>query len=213
MSEYVDILDPPMFLPSGVTKPLQQAWHDEDWIGTFNLWIVNTEAAERPSLVYQQRSAKSSWEPGKLDVTAGGHYSAGETIIKGVREVKEELGRTFEFTDLHYLGRRLNVSRDVNGYRRNNVVDVCMVVDGAPLSQYRLEEAEVSAIFLCPIDELIRVHTEPEHSFIASGLSDTGRELTKAVTAESFPLNWDRYHFKVALIAQRLLAGDRYLVY
>ena len=213
MDEYVDILAPPLFERTGHTKPLHQAWRDGDWIGTFNLWIINACDPAAPCLIYQQRSMNSSWEPGKLDVTAGGHYSAGETVEKGLREVREELGRDFRFDQLHYLGRKVNVSPDRQGWVRNNIVDVCMVIDNAPLLDYHLEENEVSAIFLCPIHELVRVHTIHEYKFMSVGLSADGKQLSVEVSANSFPKNWDNYHFKVAILALRLMRGDEYLIY
>lgn len=108
--EKVDILTPPTFKKSGEVKPRNQAWANGDWIGTFNLWIVQDDPM--PAIIYQQRSSNSSWAPDKLDVTAGGHYQADETIKGGLREVKEELGKDYQFKDLTALGRKLHVSPD-----------------------------------------------------------------------------------------------------
>lgn len=71
--ECVDILIPPLFQKSGDTKPRKQAIADDDWIGAFNLWIIQTDPV--PAIIYQQRSPNSTWEPSKLDVSAGGNYS------------------------------------------------------------------------------------------------------------------------------------------
>ena len=38
--ESVDILTPPTFEKSGIVKLREDAWNNNDWIGTFNLWIV-----------------------------------------------------------------------------------------------------------------------------------------------------------------------------
>ena len=75
MDEKVDILLPPAFEPSGIIKTKRQAIADADWIGTFNLWIVQRRPV--PALVYQIRSPGSNWAPIMLDVTVGGHYQAG----------------------------------------------------------------------------------------------------------------------------------------
>jgi hypothetical protein len=56
--EKVDILIPPTFKKSGKIKTLSQAWDDEEWIGTFNLWIL--QDSPQPAIIYQQRSPKSS---------------------------------------------------------------------------------------------------------------------------------------------------------
>ena len=110
MPEIVDTLLPPTFKKSGQTKDRNQAWNDGDWIGSFNLWILQNDP--EPAIIYQVRSSKSSWAPNKLDVTAGGHYTAGETIEDGLREVKEELGKDYNFNNLFSLGRKLHIDFD-----------------------------------------------------------------------------------------------------
>lgn len=209
--ERVDILLPPTFKKSGKTKALRQAWKNEDWIGTFNLWIVQNKPT--PAVVYQQRSPKSSWAPNKLDVTAGGHYKAGEKIYDGLREVKEELGKEYEVKDLTYLGRKLNVSPDIKGRMRKNVVDIFMVLDNSSLETYQLEEAEVYAICACPIKKLIKVHAQKSYHFETQEITSKGEKIKIKVGKDSFPYNWDNYHFKIALLAGRFVKGEEYLVY
>lgn len=209
--ELVDILLPPTFKKSGQVKTLDQAWTDEDWIGTFNLWIVQNSPV--PSVVYQQRSPNSNWAPSKLDVTAGGHYDAGEEILDGLREVKEELGKDYDPAKLTYLGKKLNVSPDTKGRMRQNVVDVFMVADNCPIGDYVLQASEVYAICSCPIAELIKAHTQESYSFDVPGLTSKGEKIVIKVDKESFPYNWDNYHFKIALLADRFVKGEHPLIY
>jgi len=209
--EKVDILTPPTFEKSGITKPIKQAWDDENWIGTFNLWILQSKPT--PAIVYQVRSLKSSWAPGKLDVTAGGHYSAGEELFDGLREVEEELGKKYKKEELTYLDRKMHVSPDVNGKMRQNIVDISFILDNSPLSTYVLEEAEVYAISSLPIAELIKVHTKPGYQFQARALAVGGSTIKLNVQKDSFPFNWDNYHFKIALLADRFLKGEKNLIY
>jgi 8-oxo-dGTP pyrophosphatase MutT (NUDIX family) len=155
VSELVDILSPPDFKKSGVVKPRNLAWEDGDWIGSFNLWIVQDKP--EPVIVYQQRSLNSRWEPGKLDITAGGAYKAGEELVDGLREVKEEVGKTYEYDDLTFLGRKLNLSPNVQGIMCHYVAHVFITLDNSPLGSYVLESNEVVALYLCPIDKLLKV--------------------------------------------------------
>jgi len=208
--EKVDILTPPTFKKSSVIKPRDQAIANGDWIGTFNLWIV--QSAPEPSIIYQQRSPSSTWAPNKLDVTAGGHYQAGESIFGGLREVKEELNRIYKKDQLTYLGRKLHISPDVHGFTRHNVVDIFFVTDDSPLESFYLEKEEVFAILSCPIKKLIRVHTE-KIGFIVQALKNDGKKIDVTVTANSFPYNWDNYHFKIALLAEKYLKGEKNLLY
>ncbi len=111
----VVILEPPTFRISGVFKPIAQALDDEDWVVTFNLWIV--QAKPIPAVVYQVRSLDTGWAPGKLDVTAGGHFSAGEEIKDGLREVREELGKERHNWDNYHLKNALLADRFLRGER------------------------------------------------------------------------------------------------
>lgn len=208
--EQVDILIPPTFQKSGVVKSRNQAVADGDWIGTFNLWILQSDP--EPAIVYQQRSPTSTWAPNKLDVTAGGHYQAGESIFDGLREVKEELGRTYGKDQLTYLGRKLNVSPDIYTVNRHTVVEIFFVIDNSPLDAYILEQEEVFAIVSCPINKLIRAHGK-KIGFDALALGNDGKKFKISVSTESFPYNWDDYHFKIALFAEKYLKGETNLLY
>lgn len=209
--EMVDVLVPPTFAKSGVVKPLQQAWADQDWIGTFNLWILQNSPV--PAIVYQVRSKGSSWGPGKLDVTAGGHYQAGEEISDGLREEQEELGKTYAATELTYLGKKLHISPDIKGKMRHNVVDINFVVDNSPLSSFNLEPKEVSALAILPIKELKKIHSNSKYSFTIMALDSTGVWFDLQISQASFPYNWDNYHYKTALLAERFLKGEDVLIY
>ncbi len=209
--EIVDILTPPTFEKSGTTKPVAQARTDGDWIGTFNLWIIKNEPV--PSVVYQVRNPDALWAPGKLDVTAGGHYAAGEELYDGLREAKEELGREYAPEQLTYLGRKINVSPDTKGTVHHNVVDISLVLDNSALESYVLQKEEVYAICDCPVEELVRAHKDGAYSFSTIALTNSGEKEELSVSGDSFPYNWDNYHYKIALLAKRFLAGEKDLVY
>lgn len=211
MDEKVDILQPPMFEPTGIVKTKRQAWDDEDWIGTFNLWIVQRHPV--PSLVYQQRGPKSSWAPGLLDVPVGGHYQAGEKLADGLREAKEELGKTYTADQIYHLGRKIYVGPDEAARTRHNVVDVYIVEDNSPLQSYQLEEREVYAVCACPLEDLLKAHRDPTYRFEVEAMTATGNEQTITISQASFPYNWDQYHYKMAVLADRLIKGEPDLLY
>lgn len=209
--EQVDILTPPTFKKSWVVKTLTQAWDDEDWIGTFNLWIIQEDPV--PSIVYQMRSPKSSWAPNKLDVTAGGHYSAWEERRDWLREVREELGKDYAYEDIDFIGRKMHVGPDTKGRMRKNIVDIFFVRDNARLDSYVLEEAEVYWICVCPISELLKVHSIEWYGFSTTLLRNDGLEESINVTKNSFPFNWDDYHFKIAVLADRYIRKESFIMY
>jgi hypothetical protein len=210
----VDILDPNTFEKTGVVKTIYEAWDAGDWIGSFNLWVTqNNDGME--SILYQQRCFRAQWAPGLLDVTAGGHYDAGESIEQGLREVQEELGKDYAFHDLHYLGKKLYL-RNERGRKLRYAVDVFIILDNSPLSTFTLQRDELEGLYSCPIDNLIKLYTEPEYSFIAEGIKFDDNALVPgsiSVTRGKFPFNWDKYHFKMALLAKRFISQEPYLLY
>ena len=209
--ENVDILTPPNFVKSGIVKTREEAWKNQDWIGTFNLWILTKNPV--PAVIYQIRSEASSWAPGKLDVTAGGHYSAGEEIQDGLREVEEELGVKYDFTKLIGWGRKMHVSPDELGQGRHNIVDIFLIEDERPINEYQLQKDEVFDLCVCPVDELVKVHTIDGYAFEAESVDHDGQKFMKQVTRDSFPYNWDNYHYKIALLSSRYFAGEKNLIY
>jgi len=209
--EKVDILLPPTFEKSGVVKTRAQADEDGDWIAGFNLWIV--QRVPVPAIVYQRRSLNSKWEPGKLDVSAGGHLQAGEEPLEGIREAREELGRDYPAEALYSVGRRLNISPNTRGVMLHRLCHLFLVEDNTPIEQYTLDEREVSAVCVCPIADVIRAYQEPGYAFDVDGLDAKRAPIHLRVDAQSFPYNWDQYLYKMALIAERFLSGERPILY
>jgi hypothetical protein len=180
-------------------------------MGAFNLWIVQTEP--EPAIVYQQRSPNSTWEPNKLDVSAGGNYSAGESLLDGLREAEEELGKSYDPKNVVSVGRRLNVSPDKNGLERKTVLDIFLIEDNDSIDDYVLEEREVSGITVCPLSKLLELHQGLIDSFEVELLDNKGSLISYLVNKDSFPKNWDNYHYKMALLIERYIKGERNLVY
>jgi len=211
MDEQVDILQPPLFTPTGEVKGREQAYRDGNWIGTFNLWVVSRNP--EPAIIYQQRSPEKTWAPNLLDVTAGGHFQAGEKLTDGLREVDEELGKHYTPEDIVYVGRKLYVGFNTNGTSHNNIIDIYMIEDSAPLASYNLEATEVYAICACPVRELLKAHHDPTYSFSVKALTAKGDEINIKVNKDSFPENWDNYHYKIAVLVDRYFKGEQDLLY
>ncbi len=206
--EYVDILTPPHFRPSGEIKPVRQAVDDENWLGAINLWIVRPG----PSLIYQERPA-GGWAPGKLDGSVAGFYRAGESGLDGLREAREELGKDYPHIDVTSLGRRLNIGVDGKGRERHVVVDIYMVYDDQPLSSFKLDPVEVPAMYEIPVDELLAAFSDAHTTITVRGINSQGEPIERQVTSEDFTYMWDNYHPKIAAFAKRYAAGERKLEY
>ncbi|MFB6468095.1 NUDIX hydrolase [Cytobacillus sp. Hz8] len=74
-----------------------------DWHETFHCWIVG-KAGGVDYIYFQIRSEQKKDYPNLLDITAAGHILAHESVIDGIREIKEELGLDVSFSELESLG-------------------------------------------------------------------------------------------------------------
>lgn len=204
--EIVDILTPPLFEISGKTKKKEQAHDDEDWIATCNLWIIQSKPC--PAIVYQRRSPNHPLAPGLLDVTAGGHYRKGERMQGGLREVEEELGKQYPENAIRFLGRRMYMDYDIKQRLRKNIVYVFTTIDNNPLESYTLQKEEVDSLYILSLSDLMKLHNDKTYSFVAEGITNAKKRISLLITYKSLTYNWDNYHYKIAVVAKKLLSGD-----
>lgn len=208
MDEEVDELLAPDFKPSGKIKTRLQTYKDHGWVGVFNLWIVTNNP--QPSIIYQQRGPDVKWSPLKMDVSVAGHLQTGEKV--GLREAREELGKDYQTSSLTYLGKKLYIDPRP-GYTIQDVIDIYMVEDNSPLENYDLQKEEVYAICRCPIKELLKAHRDSKYSFDVIGITNERRPTTISVGKGSFPFNFDNYHYKMVLLANRYFNNEKELLY
>jgi hypothetical protein len=212
--EMVDILDPNTLLSTKVSKPIEDALRAGDWIGSFNLWIVRRYPV--PAILYQLRAFDADWAPGLLDVAAGGRYWAGEVLQDGLREVREELGKNYDFSSLIYLGKKLYMKDEPGGLKLRYIIDICLCEDNADISTFVLQREELAGLFICPVDKLLSLHSGELQSFQTEGVCFKGEVLDRAiieVRKDSFPYNWDSYHYKMAILISRYFRGEYHLLY
>jgi hypothetical protein len=194
--ELVDILSLPRFEPTGHIKPRHQAEAEGNWLGTFNLWLY-TPGIE-PSIVYQKRASSKKWEPGKLDVAAGGHYVAGEIGLDGLREAKEELGFDFDRSKISFWGKKIHASLTTDGSEHKTVVWIYTAPFSGQLNDLAPNPVEVSGIYLLPVRKLLNLFDGRLKSFMAKGIDINKQPTTCAVTVDSFPFSLDNYHQHMA---------------
>jgi hypothetical protein len=208
----IQVLNPPLFEPSGKLLDRKVAWKDGKWFGSFNLWIV--QSVPVPSIIYQLRSPTIGWAPNKLDVAVAGHYENLDTVEDTIqKELKEELGKEYKISDLIALGRRLNVGVGQDGSVRNSVSDLYLIEDNRPLDTYFLQKKEVYAICSCPLSELLKVHTIDNYTYHQKAIKHDKSEATIDINKSIFPPNWDPYHYKMALLIDQYFKGNKNLIY
>lgn len=92
-------------------KPRSLVHRDGDWHRTFSCWIIRGDADRGPGILLQRRGARKEVWPQRFDISAAGHYRAGEGIEDGARELSEELGVDVAPEALIPVGIRIGVSR------------------------------------------------------------------------------------------------------
>lgn len=203
MEELLDILDE-SGRRTGEVLPKSEAHRLGLWHRGFHCWICGTDASGEPYLLVQRRSTTKDTWPGRLDITAAGHLSAGERTLDGLREVEEELGLRVEPERLIPLGSRRAEQEIPGGYDRE-FHDVFLLVDITPPEKMRLQAEEVDALIrirLDLVDALGSGESVPATEYAG------GRTVDTRVYPSNFVPNSEDYLRRVAGAARRVLAGE-----
>lgn len=168
MSEALDVLLPPAGVPSGVTKARSAVHRDGDLHRTLHLWIVSGQ-----NVLLQRRAAAKDLEPGKLDVTVGGHFGVGETLAEVLREAEEELGVVVTPGALEYLG-TFRATRHYPGVTDHELQESYLLRRNAPLTSYAPNPGEVEVLYELPLAGALALY---EHGapVAAAGFDAYGR--------------------------------------
>lgn len=150
--EHFDVLDE-QGNPTGEQKLRALVHRDGDWHRSFHLWIVR----EGHLVVFQRRAKTKDLEGGKIDVTVGGHYRAGETLADVVREVEEEIGLAVSPDQLTYLETRKATRRYPQAVD-NEFQETYLLQNDQPLDHYYLNCAEVTTLYEVPITSAIALY-------------------------------------------------------
>jgi isopentenyldiphosphate isomerase len=129
--------------PTGRARSRAAIHLDGDWHQAFHCWIVRRHGQE---IVLQQRSALKDTFPLCWDAAAAGHWRFGESAEQAAREIGEELGLDVPFTSLRFAGREREDRTFPNGLVDREFHQVYLLEWDAPLSSYRPDPAEVSAL-------------------------------------------------------------------
>ncbi len=184
MSEWFDYYDEQMNLLG--TAPRERVHHEGLWHQTFHCWVVQRREAGA-YVWFQQRQLGKDTHPGRLDITAAGHLSAGETISDGVRELEEELGIRAEFSALVKLAEhREEVEGELGGtpFIDRELSHVFGYVCDRPLSSLQLQAEEVAGMYEASLDEMIALFEGEQMSVTALGVAPDRRGMLQPSSLE-----------------------------
>lgn len=152
--EYLDVLAKDG-RPTGERKLRDEVHRDGDWHRALHVWIVK----EGRYVLFQRRAEGKDLEPGKIDVSVGGHLAAGEGVRDAVRELEEELGLSVVFEELHHLG-SLRSERLYPGVTDREIQEVYLLACDQSLSDYHLNLEEVYVLYELPLEGALALYRE-----------------------------------------------------
>ncbi len=161
--EYVDLLTAEG-CGTGRSVSRSEAHSGGLWHRTVHVWVRN----RRGELLFQQRSPNKETFPGKWDISAAGHISAGDSSREAaVREMKEELGVSVDGAALRFLFtvKHSYLSAD-RSFKDNEISDVYLCMEPVEEHELACDPEEVSGEVYYPVIEAKRLLDEKSRQFV-----------------------------------------------
>ncbi|MCB9452016.1 MAG: NUDIX domain-containing protein [Anaerolineaceae bacterium] len=206
MTEILDIYDDQ--LNKIGTKERGAVHRDGDWHKVFHCWVAYRDVSGRDFVVLQRRGANTEVFPNLLDISAAGHYQAGETIYDGVREVQEELGITVDFDDLIPLGVRIGMARYEN-LIDHQFADVFLLIHDQDISTYHYQVEELAGLVALPVDEGLELCAGDRDRVEVRAVGLQSRIVT--INNDDLIPTLDDYLYKMLILVKRALNGEKHL--
>ncbi|MCH6269530.1 NUDIX hydrolase [Neobacillus citreus] len=121
------------------------------WHEVFHCWFVGKEK-DTDYIYLQLRSEVKKDYPGLFDITAAGHLLAEESVMDGVREVREELGIDVSFHELEPLG-VINYRVFNGNFIDKEIANIFLYKMSGGFEDFKLQEDEVSGIIKVKFDD------------------------------------------------------------
>nr|WP_132748496.1 NUDIX domain-containing protein [Scopulibacillus darangshiensis] len=195
--------------PIGVASREEVHKHGH-WHETFNCWFVCRENGIE-YIYFQLRCAAKKDFPNHLDITAAGHLLAYETVIDGVREVKEEVGIDLSFDDLVPLG-VLKYCMTKHGFIDKEIAHLFLYPKKVEFNAFKLQEEEVSGIVRAELSAFSKLWCDEADTIAIEGFEiDENRErvaINTTVDKDKFvPHEDDYYKTTIKLVYEYIEKG------
>ncbi|MEC0128495.1 NUDIX domain-containing protein [Paenibacillus pabuli] len=113
------------------------------WHEAFHCWFVSKE--DKRYIYLQLRSSMKKDYPSLYDITAAGHLLAHETVLDGIREIKEEIGIDVSINDLISLG-VIDYHVNKTGFIDKELANVYLYIVDNFINEVTPQKEEVSGI-------------------------------------------------------------------
>ncbi len=187
--------------PLGVAKARGDVHRDGDWHRSVHIWVALRDgsgapgASRAPCLLFQRRSLEKDTWPGALDAAVTGHLRAGEAILDGLREAREEIGVAIGPDDVVRLGLRRCADERVAGLRDRELQEIFATATPLPLAAFTPDPDEVTALVaidFAAVTALLRGELDVVEGFEMRGSGDGAAIVT--VRADDFVRPADGYY-------------------
>lgn len=214
--EIIDVYDDTMNKIGTMSK--KGAHRTGSWHKAFHCWIVYKKLNGEPFMVVQRRGPDKAQFPNMLDITAAGHYKAGETVEDGLREVQEELGISVSFDRLKPLGVKHDVTLSPGTINRE-FDDVFLLNHDQDIMTYNLQVEEVAGLAEFNAKEAMEMFAGEREYIVARAAMFEKSANDKPILVQSlievrpsdFIPRVDAYYYKISILAVRYLNGEKYL--
>ncbi|RXJ04280.1 NUDIX hydrolase [Anaerobacillus alkaliphilus] len=175
------------------------------WHETFHCWLIKKEL-DTNYIYFQLRSSDKKDYPNLLDITAAGHLLANETVVDGIREVKEELGIDVPFDKLVPLG-ILKYCQTKPGFIDKELANVFLFHYENGFSEFELQEEEVTGIFRAVFDDFYQFCFNDLQEMIIEGYVNHDKQnvIKKAVGKRDFVPHEKEFYEDVARMINKFL--------
>ncbi len=191
--------------PTGKVKRRADVHRDGDWHSAIHVWVYGVDF-DGPFILFNQRGLRKDTWAGYLDVTVGGHLSAGEDVDQAFREIEEEIGIVADESRLRFLTTRKAID-DVE----RELQEVFLYRDDRELTGYQPNPAELEGLVRMSLDAALAIFSggaESVESVILGAVDREARPFT--VTRDMlFPERYHDYYRLVVRAVQDEMAGER----
>jgi isopentenyldiphosphate isomerase len=195
------------------SKMKSEARRNGHWVSSIHCWIIRPNSGGY--VLFQKRGALKKIFPNTLDISAAGHYKSGEKEYEGIREISEELGLNVDYNDLIPLGVKIDVAK----VGENTVHEFCrtfLYQCNKKPNEYNLDLEEVEGLVEISIQEGLALFSGEKDSIEASGVEynkdkNSFEPININVKQNSFIPRVDSYYYKIFIMADRFLKGEKYI--
>ncbi len=209
--EKIDVYDEN--LKSIGTMLRSDAHHQGAWHRSIHCWVYRS--GDPGYVLFQKRGRNKTLFPNALDITAAGHYLAGEGPSEGVRELMEEIGLSVTVEDLIPLGIKVDLAK-IGDITNREFCDVYLYENNILPSEYRIDHTEVEGLVEISIRDGLALFGGHSSRILARGVEwdDEHKkwcDIEINVTHDDFIPRIDPYYKKIFIIADLANKGYEYV--